>query len=76
MNMSDLLNRTSGQSLFDGFTINKEDVKKVFTKVNVKKPVGPDGLCCKLLIVCVPHLCQVFSTLFIWSLKDGIVPGV
>ena len=26
--------------------------------------------------MCVPQLCQVFSTLFTWSLKDGIVPGV
>ena len=56
--------------------INKEDVKKVFTKVNVKKSVGPDGVCCKLQKVCVPQLCQVHSTLVTWSLKDGIVPGV
>ena len=26
--------------------------------------------------MCAPQLCQVFSTLFTWSLKDGIVPGV
>ena len=49
LNMSDLINRTSGQSTYDGFTINKEDVKKVFTKVNVRKSVGPDGVCRKLL---------------------------
>ena len=54
--------------------INKEDVKKVFTNVNVKKSVGPDGVCCKLLKVCAPQHSQVFSTLFTWSLKDGIVP--
>ena len=76
LNMSDLINRTSVQSPYDGFTINKEDVKKVFIKVCVRKSVGPDGVCCKLLNVCAPQLCQVFSTLFIWSLKDGIVPGV
>ena len=76
LNMSDLINRTSGQSLYDGFTMNKEDVKKVFTKVNVKKSVCPDGVCSKLLKVCFPQLRQVFSTLFTWSLKDGIVPGV
>ena len=74
--MSDLINRTSGQSPYDGFTINKEDVKMVFTKVNVRKSVGPDGICSKLLKVCAPQLCQVFSTLFTWSLKDGIVPGL
>ena len=33
LNMSDLINRTSVQSPYDGFTINKEDVKKVFIKV-------------------------------------------
>ena len=74
--MLDLINRTSGQSPYDGFTINKEDVKIVFTKVNVNRSVGKDGECSKLLKVCVTQLCQVFSTLFIWSLKDGIVPGV
>ena len=76
LNMSDLINRTSGQSPYDGFTINKEDVKMVFTKVNVRKSVGPDGICSKLLKVCAPQLCQVFSTLFTWSLKDCIVPGL
>ena len=74
--MSDLINRTSGQSPYDGFTINEEDVKILFTKVNVKKSVDPDGVCCKLLRVCAPQLCQVFSTLFTLSLKDGIVPVV
>ena len=74
--MSDLINRTTGQSPYDGFTINKEDVKKVLTKVNVKKCVGPDGVCYKLLKVCAPQHCQVFSTLFTWSLKVGIVSGV
>ena len=76
LNMSDLINRTSGQSPYDGFTINKEDAKMVFTKVNVRKSVGPDDICSKLLKVCAPQLCQVFSTLFTWSLKDGIVPGL
>ena len=74
--MSDQINRTTGQSPYDGFTINKEDVKKAFTKVNVKKSVGPDGACCKLLKVCTPQLCQVFSTLFTWSLNGVIVAGV
>ena len=53
-NVSDLINRTSGQSPYDGFTINKEDVKKVFTKVNVRKSAGPDGVCSKLMKVCAP----------------------
>ena len=73
--MTDLINRTSGQSPYDGFTINKADVKKVFTKVNVRTSVGQDGVCSKLLKMCAPQLCQVLSTLFTWSLKDGIVPG-
>ena len=76
LNMSDLINRTTGQSPYDGFTINKEDVKKVLTKVNVKKSVDPDGVCSIFLKVCAPQLCQVSSTLFTWSLKDGNVPGV
>ena len=76
LNMWDLVNRTSGQSPYDGFTINKEDVKKVFTKVNVKKSAGPDGECSKLLKVCAPQLCQVFSTLRTWFMKYGIVPGL
>ena len=41
-----------------------------------KQSVGPDGVCFKLLKVCAPQLCQVSSTLFTWSLKDGIVPVV
>ena len=76
LNMSNQINRTSGLSPYVGFTINKEDIKKVCTKVNVKKSVGPDGAYSKLLKVCDPQLCQVSSTLFTWSLKDGIVPGV
>ena len=32
LNMSDLINRTSGQSPCDGFTINKEDDKKYSLK--------------------------------------------
>ena len=44
----------------------------VFTKVNVRKSVGPDGICSKLLKVCAPQLCQVFSTLFTWSLKMAL----
>ena len=64
LNNTDLINRTPDQSPYEVFTINKEDVKKVFTKVNVKKSVGPDGVCCKLLNVCAPQLCQVFFTLF------------
>ena len=76
LSTSDLINRTTVQSTCDGFTINKEDVKKLFTEVNVKKTVGPNGVCCKLLKVCATQLCQVFSTLFTWSMKDSIVPGV
>ena len=64
LNMSDLINRTSGKSPYDGFAINKEDARKVFTRVNVRKSVEPDDVCCKLLKVCAPQLCQVFSTLF------------
>ena len=41
-----------------------------------KKYVGPDVACSKVLKVCVLQHCQVLSTLFTWSLKDGIVPGV
>ena len=76
INMSDLINRTTGQSPCDGSTINNEYVKKVFTKVNVRKSVGPDGVRCKLLKVCAPQLYQVSSTLFTWSFKYGIIPGV
>ena len=32
LNMSDLINRTSGQSPYDGFAINKEDFKKYSLK--------------------------------------------
>ena len=60
----------------NAFTINKQDVKNVFIKVNVKKYIGPDVVCSNLLKVCAPQLCQVFSALFTWSLKDSIVPGV
>ena len=45
LNMTDMINRTTGQSPYDGFTTNKEDVKKVFTKVNVIKSVDPEGVC-------------------------------
>ena len=38
--------------------------------------VGPDGVCRKLLKVCAPLLCLLSSTLFTWSLKEGIVPDV
>ena len=59
--MTDMINRTTGQSPYDGLTINKEDVKEV-TKVNVKKSVGSDGVCCILqkcvliyFVMCFPH---------------------
>ena len=56
LNMSDLINRTTGQSVYGGFTINKQDVNKVFTKVDVKKSVGKDGVCSELQKVCAPQL--------------------
>ena len=55
--------------------LSKQDVKKSFTKENVGKSVGLDGVCNKLLKVCAPQLSQVHSTLIACSLKDGIVPG-
>ena len=63
LNISDLINRILGHAPHHEFTINKQVVKKVFTKVNVKKSVGPDFVCSKLLKVRAPQLCQVFSTL-------------
>ena len=70
-------NKTTGHAPHHELTTkNKQGIKKVFTEVNVKRSVGPDGECSNLLKVCAPKHCQVFSTLFTWSLKDSTVPGV
>ena len=64
LNISDLINRTTCYASHIELTINKQDVRKIFTKVNVKKSVGPDGVCNKLLSVFSPTLSGVCCTVY------------
>ena len=45
-------------------------VESLFAKLKTRKAVRPDGISDRLLKPCASQLCQCFSILFSWSLKD------
>jgi len=53
----------------EDFTVHATDVKSVFKALHVRKAVGVDGICGRLLKSCAEQLCHVFSDLFSLSLK-------
>ena len=54
--------------------VDPEVVESVFLKLKTKKAVGPDNISGRLLKQCAAQLCQVFSFLFSWSLRECCVP--
>ena len=65
LNMSNLISWTTDQSPYDGLALNKEDVNKVFTKVNAKTVCWPRW--CMFQItksVCSSTLSGVYHTVY------------
>ena len=56
--------------------IDEKEVESLFSKVKVKKAVGPDNICGRLIKSCASQLSKIFSILFSWSLKDCCVPDL
>ena len=54
--------------------VDPKDVESVFLRLKTKKAVGPDNISGRLLKQCAAQLCQVFSVLFSWSLRECCVP--
>ena len=64
------------ESMPTDFEIQSKRVEDEFSKIKTKKASGPDNISGRLLKACASQLCQVFSILFNWSLKDCSVPAV
>ena len=71
----DLKGRISEQ-VENSITLNEEDVKKAFLKLNARKAAGPDHISGKLLKSCANSLSCIFSILFNWSLNDCFIPTI
>lgn len=56
--------------------IQEREVKTVFSKLKVKKAMGPDGIGGRVLKACAAQLSGIFSLIFNWSLRDCTVPRV
>ena len=56
--------------------VNSAEVQSLFSKLNIRKAMGPDGICGRVLRLCSEQLCDIFSKLFTWSLQTSTVPGV
>lgn len=56
------------------FTIQEEDVRKLFKKQNVRKASGPDGVSTSALRSCADQLAPVFTDIFNDSLEQHSVP--
>ena len=61
-------------SINDIPTIEEQEVRTIFKKLNTRKAPGPDGLNACFLRSCCDQLSAVFTTIFQRSLKEGKVP--
>ena len=55
-------------------TVEEEDVRKLFSKLNMRSAAGPDEVSGKVLRLCCGSLAQVFTRLFQQSFNDCYVP--
>ena len=60
----------------NSLTLNEDDVKKAFLKLNARKAAGPDHISGKLLKSCANSLSCIFSILFNWSPNDCFIPTI
>ena len=74
--MSEVLNGDEGESRENESVIDESEVKRLFSRLNTKKAVGPDNISGRILKSCAAQLCHIFSFLFSWSLNDCHVPDL
>ena len=55
----------------EDFEIDTKIVEGIFLKQNIRKVIGPENICGRLLKSCASQLSVVFSQLFTWSLKEN-----
>lgn len=60
---------------FRDIQISTEEVKELFSRVNINKSQGPDGISCKLLRTCAHSLAFPFQMLFQKSVETGLIPA-
>ena len=58
----------------DDYTVDSDKVRSLFSKLNIRKACGPDGISGRVLRYCADQLCLVFARLFTWALRDCVVP--
>ena len=61
-------------SCSENYEVDVDEVRCYFSKLNIKKACGPDGLSGRVLKYCADQLCLVFARLFTWALRDCVVP--
>ena len=62
------------KSCADDIEVDENTVRSYFSKLNIRKACGPDGLSGRVLRYCADQLCSVFTRLFTWALRDCVVP--
>jgi len=55
----------------EDFEIDARIFEGIFLKLNIRKVIGPENICGRLLKSCASQLSIVFSQLFTWSLKEN-----
>ena len=60
----------------EDFEITGTSERIYFEHLKVRKASGPDNISGRLLKTCSPQLCEIFSQLFSWSVRDCTVPNL
>ena len=58
----------------EDFETDAKIVEGIFLKLNIRKAIGPDNICGRLLKSCASQFSVAFSQSFTCSLKENIVP--
>ena len=70
--LKDEISKSQGENI----EVDKDMVRSYFSKLNIRKACGPDGLSGRVLKYCADQLCSVFTRLFTWALRDCVVPSL
>lgn len=73
--VTDLQDRVEREGEDDQFNVDEKVVQSVFSCLNARKAMGPDGISGRVLKLCASQLSYVFSSLFTWSLKTCKIPA-
>jgi len=56
-------------------SVTKHDVRRALMRVNTRIAGGPDGISARVLETCANQLAPMFTTVFILSLAESVVPA-